>query len=107
MSQNTIPSVTMDSTGRLISSSTKLNYQTITMNGRYKLYEDILRLSGTFAPTFGDFQRLLMETSLQYFITARQSAVLQYQYIINKASAGQSTVSKNDSFVSLIYRIDF
>jgi len=106
MSLNTIPqtSIAVDSIGgvqrtRLVTSSTSLNYTTITLNGRYKIYKDLLRLSGTIAPTFGDFKRTVLEAGLQYTIAYNQSAIFQYQLIINSGS-------QNDSYVSLIYRID-
>jgi hypothetical protein len=94
-----------DTTGAITQSS--LGYETISLTGRYKLYKEVLRLTGTFAPTFGDLSRILFETSLQYSITDRQLAVLQFQFIRNSSSALAALTSKNDSFVSLLYRIDF
>ena len=94
-----------DSTGVVMQGS--LGYQTLSLTGRYKLYQEVLRLTGTFAPTFGDLSRLLFETSLQYSITDHQLAVLQFQFIRNSSSALAALTSKNDSFVSLLYRIDF
>ncbi|NUN69423.1 MAG: hypothetical protein HUU02_06895 [Bacteroidetes bacterium] len=85
-----------------------MSYQTVAVTGRYKLYEEVLRWNATFAPTFGDLARTLFETSLQYSITQRQSAVLQYQFIANSATASSVTgTSLNDSYLSLLYRIDF
>lgn len=85
-----------------------LSYQTLTLNGRYKLYEDIVRLNATFAPTFGDLARILFESSVQYIITQQQSLTLQFQLLANSSSTVSATaVSKNDSFISLLYRIDF
>jgi hypothetical protein len=85
-----------------------LSYQTVTLSGRYKMYEDVLMLNATFAPTFGDLARTLFETGLQYSITQHQSAVLQFQYIANSSDMIASTASsRNDSYVSLLYRIDF
>ncbi|HTY12144.1 MAG TPA: hypothetical protein VMF88_13875 [Bacteroidota bacterium] len=103
VSLNTIPLVTLDSTGgnvRQVVSSSSLNYSTITLNGRYKIYEDVLKLSGTVAPTFGDFKRTVLELGLLYAIARNQNAAFDYQYIINSGV-------KNDSYVSLIYRINF
>ncbi len=103
MSLNTLPKATVDSTGgvfKTVTSSTSLNYSTITLNGRYKIYKDLLKLSATYAPTFGDFQRTLMELGLLYAIANNQSASFQYQYIVNSGT-------KNDSYVSLIYHINF
>ena len=110
MSLNTIPQVTVDTTGgvtKILISSTTLDYTTISINGRYKLYKDILKLSATLAPTFGDFKRTVLEASLQYLIARNQSASFQYQYIINSAPPpGTVQTSDNDSYLSLIYRID-
>ena len=103
MSLNTIPMAKVDSTGgvfKTVTSSTSLNYTTITFNGRYKIYKDLLKVSATYAPTFGDFQRTLLEAGLLYAIAYNQSASFQYQYIVNSGS-------KNDSYVSLIYHINF
>ncbi len=91
-----------------IRSNTTLSYQTVSVSGRYKIYEELLRLNGTFAPTFGDIARTLFETSLQCSITQHQTAVLQLQFIANSSSMITSTAtSRNDSFISLLYRIDF
>jgi hypothetical protein len=110
MSLNTIPLVTVDTTGgifRPVVSSASLNYTTITLNGRYKIYKEVLKLSGTFAPTFGDFKRTVFEVGLQYAITQNQNAAFQYQYIINTPPPpGTIQASDNDSYVSLLYRID-
>jgi hypothetical protein len=96
----------VDSLG--IRSQASMSYQTISLSGRYKLYEEVLRLNVTFAPTFGDLARKLFETSLQYNVTQHQIAVLQFQFIANSSSALAATgASKNDSYISLLYRIDF
>jgi hypothetical protein len=84
-----------------------LGYQTVSLTGRYKIYEEYLRLTGTFAPTFGDLSRMLFEASLQYTITERQVAVAQFQFIKNSSSAFTAVTGSNDSFFSLTYRIDF
>jgi hypothetical protein len=103
MSLNTIPQV--DTSGNVY--STSLNYTTVTFNGRYKIYKEVLKLSATFAPTFGDFKRTMLEVGLQYAITQNQNAAFQYQYIINAAPPpGTVQASNNDSYVSLLYRID-
>jgi hypothetical protein len=108
MSLNTIPQVTLDTTNKvLVISSASLNYTTITLNGRYRIYKDLLKLSATFAPTFGDFKRTVLEVGLQYAITQNQNAAFQYQYIINTPPPpGTIQASNNDSYVSLLYRID-
>ncbi len=106
LSFSTLAFPQVDSNG--VISQSNLRYQSISLNGRYKLYDDVLRFSVTIAPTFGDIARTLFETSLQYNITQFQVAVVQYQFIANSASALTTTaVSNNDSYISLIYRIDF
>jgi hypothetical protein len=102
MSLNTIPQVTLDTTGgvpKTVISSASLDYTTITLNGRYKIYKEVLKLSATFAPTFGDFKRTVFEAGLMYAITQNQNAAFQYQFIVNSGTA-------NDSYISLLYRID-
>jgi hypothetical protein len=94
-----------DSIGQITKGT--LGYQTLSLTGRYKIYKELLRVTGTFAPTFGDLSRILFETSVQYSITDHQLAVLQFQFIHNTSSALAAMTSKNDSFVSLLYRIDF
>ncbi|MEI7906347.1 MAG: hypothetical protein WCI84_03215 [Bacteroidota bacterium] len=96
----------VDSLG--IRSQASLSYQTISLSGRYKLYEEILRLNVTCAPTFGDLARTLFETGVQYNITQHQTAVLQFQFIANSSSAlSTAAADRNDSYISLLYRIDF
>ena len=99
MSLNTIPQAKLDTTGKLVTSSFSLNYTTISLNGRYKIYRDVLKVFATFAPTFGDFKRSVYEMGLMYAIARNQSAAFQYQYIVNSGTL-------NDSYISLIYRID-
>lgn len=110
ISTNSIPQIALDTTGGVVTAKTiftSLNYQTVTLNGRYRLISDILRISATFAPTFGDFKRTLYDLSLQWTIAQNQNAVFEYQYIVNTPSAAQTLSRSNDSFVSLLYRINF
>jgi hypothetical protein len=110
ISTNSIPQITLDTTGGTVTPKTifaSLNYQTVTLNGRYPLISDILRISATFAPTFGDFKRTLYDVSLQWTIARNQNAMFEYQYIVNSPSAVQTLSSSNDSFVSLLYRVNF
>ena len=87
---------------------TTVSYQTLSLTGRYKLYEESWRLSATIAPTFGDLARLLLDASIQYVISPHQSAAVQGQFIANSASTVPAGIaSRNDSFLSLLYRIDF
>lgn len=99
MSLNTIPQASLDAAGHLITSSVSLDYTTISINGRYKIYKEFLKLSATFAPTFGDFKRTVFEAGLLYAIAQNQNAAFQYQLIVNSGTA-------NDSYISLLYRID-
>ncbi len=110
ISTNSIPQIALDTTGGVVTPKTiftSLNYQTITLNGRYRIIGDMLRISATFAPTFGDFKRTLYDVSLQWTITRNQNAVFEYQYIVNSPSTVQTLSSGNDSFASLLYRVNF
>ena len=85
-----------------------LSYQTLSVSGRYKILEDILRLNATFSPTFGDFARTMFESSLVYSLPQHQSVAFQFQFIVNSSSVLSSTVTtRNDSYISFLYRIDF
>ncbi|MFA6542442.1 MAG: hypothetical protein WCT99_12660 [Bacteroidota bacterium] len=86
---------------------TSVGYQTFSATGRYKIYQDLLRFTATIAPTFGDFSRFLVESGLVYSITEKQSASLQFQFIANSSSTVSTQASKNDSYISFLYRIDF
>ncbi|MBI2429401.1 MAG: hypothetical protein HYV29_11520 [Ignavibacteriales bacterium] len=103
VSSVTFPQV--DTAGLVVENS--LGYQTISLTGRYKIYEDVLRLTGTVAPTFGDLSRFLFETGLQYSIASNQLASVQFQFIRNSSSALAALANKNDSYISFLYRIDF
>ncbi|MDE3057659.1 MAG: hypothetical protein KGJ59_06860 [Bacteroidota bacterium] len=114
VSTNSIPQVqiVLDSSSgvvvpKTVTTFTSLNYQTITLSGRYRLISDILRISATFAPTFGDFKRTLYDVNLQWTIARNQNAVFEYQFIVNSPAAGQTLASNNDSFASLLYRVNF
>jgi len=95
----------VDTSGVVV--QTSLSYQTLSLTGRYKIYKEYLRLQGTFAPTFGDLSRLLVETGLLYTIDSHQTASLNVQFIRNTASALAALTNKNDLYVSILYRVDF
>lgn len=95
----------VDTSGIVV--QTSLSYQTLSLSGRYKIYKDYLRVQGTIAPTFGDLLRLLIETGLIYTIDSHQSASLNFQFIRNTSSALAALTNKNDSYVSILYRVDF
>jgi hypothetical protein len=95
----------VDTSGVIIQSS--LAYQTLSLTGRYKIYKEYLRITGTLAPTFGDLSRFLIEAGLQYNIDSHQSASMQYQFIRNSSAALATLTKRNDSYVSILYRVDF
>lgn len=100
------PQSATDTAGNIFISQRSLGYQTLSLTARYKI-EEGLRLTGAIAPTFGDLARLLFETSLQYSIAERQTAVLHFQFIRNSSSTSSTLASRNDSYISVLYRIEF
>jgi hypothetical protein len=57
--------VSFDTTGRVTPS---MAYATVNAGAVYRLAQDKLLLNGSFSPTFGDIQRILVNASVQYAI---------------------------------------
>jgi len=76
------------------------NYQTISLSARYRMMNDRLNLLATLAPTFGDFKRLLVQTSADYQVSENQYLVGEFDFIKN---SGRVT----DIILSIIYRFTF
>jgi hypothetical protein len=74
-------------------------YTTLTANAQYRLLEDRLQLGGTFSPTLGDIERILVDTRAQYFLTTSLSVIGQLGLYFNKNVT-------NDTIWSLILRAD-
>ncbi|MBW7889103.1 MAG: hypothetical protein H3C35_12220 [Bacteroidetes bacterium] len=104
----TIPDFVVDTaTSQTIVTSRSLNYQTIALTGKYQLLADVFFLSGTLAPTFGNYQRVLFEAGASYYITTKQLASLSLQYITyGTQSLPSSSISTHDLIFSALYRIE-
>ncbi|HVN47373.1 MAG TPA: hypothetical protein VMU30_00985 [Bacteroidota bacterium] len=76
------------------------NYSTISVNARYRLFQDRLSVLATFAPSFGDFKRTLFHTGIDYEFVPRHSIAGQMDYINNPDRA-------SDVIASVIYRFSF
>ena len=82
-----------------------LSYTTLYVNGQYRLLEDKLRLNGSFSPTFGDIQRVLINAGAQYYFWNYLSAQTQLNLYFNKKMYNFST-SNTDIVWNLIIRAD-
>lgn len=80
-------------------SNKNFDYYSISVGGRYRLLDDKLELTGMLNPTFGDFQRLVVETIAQYFIRKNFSVNLYSRYIINqKPIKDETTIGLSTKF---------
>lgn len=80
-------------------SNTNFDYYSISVGGRYRLLDDKLELTGMMNPTFGDFQRVVIETIAQYFILKNFSVNLYSRYIINqKPIKDETTIGLSTKF---------
>ncbi len=89
-------------TKKYLSTTTEqdFNYSTISVNARYRLFQDQLSLLATFAPSFGDFKRTLFQAGIDYEFIPRHAIVGQMDYINNPNRA-------SDVIASVIYRFSF
>jgi hypothetical protein len=101
-SKNATYSAMQDSTTKYLSTTKEqdFNYSTISVNARYRLFQDQLNLIATFAPSFGDFKRTLLQVGADYQFVPRHSVVGQLDYINNPDRA-------SDVIASIIYRFSF
>jgi hypothetical protein len=76
------------------------SYSTISLNARYRMFDDRLDVLATFAPSFGDFKRLLLQAGAEYQLFRNHYIVGQLQFMNN------SSIS-NDVIASIIYRLSF
>ncbi|MFQ5797243.1 MAG: hypothetical protein ACE5H0_00965, partial [Bacteroidota bacterium] len=81
-------------------SRANFDYTTVRLSGRYRLLADKLLLSASIAPTFGDFQRQVVEGGLQYFVTRKFSFVFNVRYFSNEEP------SSDDIITGLTTRVD-
>ncbi len=73
-------------------SNKDFNYYSISIGGRYRLLDDKLELTGILIPTFGDFQRMVVESIAQYFILRNFSVNLYTRYITNQKPIKDETI---------------
>jgi hypothetical protein len=90
----------LDSTGAYLSTKQTFDYQTISLGARYRMMNDRLNLLATVAPSFGDFERLLLQAGAEYQVMENHYIVSQFDYIKNSNRA-------SDAIFSLLYRMMF
>jgi hypothetical protein len=73
-------------------SNKNFDYYSISVGGRYHLFDDKLELTGFLNPTFGDFQRFVLEAIAQYFILKNFSINFYSRYIINRKPTKDETI---------------
>lgn len=78
-------------------SSTDLNYTALSLMARYAIIQDLFTLSGSIAPTFGDYKRTAADLGAEW--TARPNMTILFQFAFYHNDDGT-----NDSIVSLRYR---
>lgn len=74
-------------------SGTNFDYTTVLLSGRYRFLADKLLLSASFAPTFGDFERQVLDGGLQYYLTRKISFVFSLRYFSNKEPASDDLIT--------------
>lgn len=74
------------------------SYSTISLNARYRLFNDRLNLLATFAPSFGDFKRMLIQAGADY-------QIINNHYIVGQVDFIKNTGKANDVIASIIYRL--
>ncbi len=79
---------------------TPFDYQTISLNARYRLMNDRLNLLATLAPSFGDFKRTLVQAGADYQVMENHYLVGQFDYIHNPNRS-------SDLVFSVLYRFSF
>jgi hypothetical protein len=80
--------------------SQAFNYQTISLSGRYRMLNERLSVTAMFAPSFGDFKRLLVQAGVDYQLMNNQFLVGQIDFIQNPGLG-------NDVIASILYRVSF
>ncbi|GEM_PF-347614 len=103
VSHNATYAALQDSITRNYLSSTNqltFDYQTISLTARYRLMNDRLNLLATLAPSFGDFQRTLIQCGVDYQVMENHYLVGQLDFINNPGKS-------NDVVASLMYRFTF
>ena len=90
---NSLPkAATADSSGRF-------NYTTLSLNARYAIVRDLLSVTASASPTFGDFERTGLDASVEWTIVEAMTVVMQFTLYNNHGFS-------NDRIWSLRYRYD-
>jgi hypothetical protein len=76
------------------------DYQTISLNARYRMLNDRLNLLATLAPSFGDFKRMLIQAGIDY-------QVMDNHYLVGQLDVIQNPGKGNDVIASILYRFTF
>jgi len=102
LSQNKTYSALQDSVRGFLKTtqSQAFNYQTFSLNLRYRLFDERLNLLATVAPSFGDFKRLLIQTGIDY-------QVVENHFLVGQVDIIQYPGKENDLIASIIYRFTF
>lgn len=71
-------------------SGTKFDYVTLSVGGRYRLFDNALELSAGISPSFGDFERQAIDVGAQYMVIKNLYLLFQFRYFnypqLNNAS---------------------
>ncbi len=74
------------------------NYTAVSLMGRYALIREVLTLTGTIAPTFGDYRRTAVDLGVEWYVRPDMSFQMQGTYF-------RTDDGMNDSIVNLRYRV--
>jgi hypothetical protein len=86
--------------GATTGSSSRLDYTSLSLSGRYAFIPGVLTVTGTVGPTFGDFNRTIFDLRAEWVFVEPMMLVFQASYFQNDGIP-------NDSFVSLRYLCPF
>jgi hypothetical protein len=76
-----------------------LDYTTLALSGRYRVWQGRMDLEGRVSPTFGDYKRLVWEAGTAFRIIPQMGLQLRFIYFDNDGT-------KDDSIWALTYRYD-
>jgi hypothetical protein len=94
--QNRIPFFD-EETGRF--TQTGFNYYSVMTGGEYRLMNDDLIVNASFIPTFGDYNRTVLQAGAQYYFMRNLSVIFRADYLINPDH-------RNDMISNLMIRYD-
>ncbi|MBI5464325.1 MAG: hypothetical protein HY966_05160, partial [Ignavibacteriales bacterium] len=79
--------------------TTSFAYQTIALGAQYRMLNDKLTLIANFAPSFGDFQRTLLQAGADYRLNDYHTLTSQIDFIKNP--------NTSDLIASVVWRFNF